>query len=105
MSDDDTFDEFEKYAAEIAKAAAEWEKRWPQACKSCYGRGGQTYTEMHGFKHGAGEQMFDICECIEEAKCPRCGFCNWDEDNEEETPCIKCGWNWGKGEDDVCPEV
>lgn len=108
MTDDDneTFDDFEAYCREVTAAAIAWEARWPNHCKKCYGQGGKSYVEMHGFKHGAGEQMFDICECIEQGICPRCSANNMPiDDDESEAPCVKCGWNWCKGSDDACPEV
>jgi hypothetical protein len=103
--DDRVFDEFQQYCDEIAKAADAWEKRWPNACKSCYGRGGSSYVEMHGFKHGAGEQMWDSCRCVDDGNCPRCGVAMNNAEGDETIPCPNCKWNWGKDEDDACPEV
>jgi hypothetical protein len=106
VSDEDkVYEEFEDYCKEVTAAAIAWEARWPNACKSCYGRGGHGWTEMHGFTHGAGEQMYDICSCVEQGNCPRCGTVAWSVDNEIETPCPTCGWNWCKGSDDACPEI
>jgi hypothetical protein len=99
-NDNETFTAFEDYCNEIAAANKAWHERWPQACKTCEGAGGFHYP---GDRENPPD--WDTCTCIEEAKCPRCGFCNWDEDNEAETPCIKCGWNWGKGPDDAAPQV
>lgn len=106
MSDEDkVYEEFEDYCKEVTAAAIAWEAKWPNACKSCDGRGGHGWTEMHGFSHGAGEQMYDICSCVEAGNCPRCGATAWSDDNEIETPCPTCGWNWCKGSDDACPEI
>lgn len=103
---DDAYGKFEDYCKEVTEAAIAWEKAWPHHCKSCYGKGGESWTEMHGFKHGAGEQMYDICEdCVGKGNCPRCGATSWPLDNEEETPCSTCNWNWCRSEGDACPEV
>lgn len=110
MPDDDneTFDDFEAYCREVTAAAIAWEARWPNHCKTCYGQGGKSFIEMHGFHHGAGEQMFDTCSCVEVGQCPRCSQWAWiwaDDNMESEVPCWNCGWNWCKGSDDACPEV
>jgi len=103
--DDKAFDEFDAYCVEVAQANKEWNERWPNACKKCEGAGGSSYIEMHGFKHGAGEQMFDTCACVDDGICPRCGFSMDNSEGDETIPCKLCGWNWGKGPDDAAPQV
>lgn len=72
-----------------------WVVRWPNHCTKCHGWGGIAFTEMHGFTHGSGEQLFDHCECTE-TKCPRCGTVGGlSEDSEG--PCSACGWNYDDG--------
>ena len=103
--DDEAFQAFEEYCAETVAANEAWCKRWPNHCEKCEGKGGFQWVEMHGFTHGAGEQMYDICACVEAGNCPRCGTVAWAVDNEDETPCPTCGWNWCKGKDDVAPQI
>jgi len=102
MATDD--EQLEEVYKEIDEANKAWHKRWPNACK-CEGAGGYGYVEMHGFKHGAGEHMWDTCTCVLDGFCPRCNARVWPEDMEDEWPCPECGWNWGKGKDDAAPQI
>ncbi len=75
---------------------AEFSKLWPDHCKKCGGWGLHSYTEMHGFNHGSGEDFADPCECVESGKCARCGKPGLVEDDGE-GPCSFCGWNYDDG--------
>lgn len=89
----------EDYAA-IKAAAEAWRAKWPAHCTRCRGWGGFGFTEMHGFTHGAGEQMFDLCDALPDVHtCHRCGAAGLNE--EGEGPCTACGWNC----DDGVPEL
>jgi hypothetical protein len=80
-----------------AAMAAAWREKWPGHCKACHGWGGKSFTERHGFKGGGGEQMFDECQAIEDARvCHRCGCLGLDVAGEG--PCSACGWNYDDGE-------
>jgi hypothetical protein len=103
--EDKIFDEFGDYCEEVVKANQAWHARWPKACTKCEGAGGEMYTEMHGFKHGPGEQIFDICICIEHGLCPRCSFLAWPYEDDLEHECPTCHWNHGKGDDDAAPQI
>lgn len=76
-----------------------WIEKWPLHCRACGGHGGSTHTEMHGFRYGAGEQIFDVCEELPAEQCHRCGEHGLTEDGEG--PCKSCGWNF----DDGIPEI
>ncbi len=96
---------YEKYQ----KALAEWQAKWPNACKKCGGWGGHTYKydpSPAGVSLSPGCMTdFDPCEapgCISEGNCARCGkpalstipgVCE-----EGEGPCKECGWNYNDGE-------
>jgi len=83
-------------AQQVAVAAAAWRKAWPNHCAACRGWGGSPFTEMHGFKFGPGEQLFDPCQALPNpATCHRCGQDGLDEDGEG--PCKHCGWNCDDG--------
>lgn len=90
-----------KACMELAAARQEqrdlWLSRWPNHCKGCEGAGGHGFTEMHGFRHGSGEPMWDVCECLEHGNCPRCGTAafNGEVDDALDRPCFNCGWSQG----------
>jgi hypothetical protein len=88
--------DIDAYFEEITEHNERWKKQWPNHCSKCCGWGGTGYTEMHGFTYGAGEQMFDPCDCTIEGKCPRCGKKGLTPD-EGEGPCKHCGWNYDDG--------
>lgn len=81
-------------------------RRWPNWCWTCRGLGTTTWTE-NGAPHGEGYwpmSMTDLCEdCTGQGLCPRCKKYNG-EDWDKDTPCARCGWNWGKGRGDVAPQ-
>jgi hypothetical protein len=74
----------------------EWEAKWPHHCTKCGGWGGSSYVEMHGFKYGPGETIFEPCQEFEDLTiCHRCGEHGLKEDGEG--PCRACGWNYDDG--------
>lgn len=74
----------------------EWMLQWPQHCRECEGHGGFTFVERHGFNHGPGEVMSDVCEtCVVNSICARCGLKTLNEDGDG--PCTNCGWNYNDG--------
>jgi hypothetical protein len=77
---------------------AVWRNRWPQHCRSCRGWGGSAYTEMHGFRGGSGEQMFDLCGARDENQCHRCVDMGL---KDGDGPCRTCGWNYNDGEPEI----
>jgi hypothetical protein len=85
----------QQWAAEREAANAEWRARWPNHCSACSGWGGSHHTESHGFRHGAGEQIFDLCEAVPETQCHRCGEQGLSP--EGEGPCTRCAWNFDDG--------
>ena len=94
------YEEEQKYWDELNKKVEEqneeFRKKWPDHCTKCGGWGLDSFTEMHGFNHGCGEEITDPCECTENGQCARCG-----EENalgeECEGPCKFCGWNYDDG--------
>lgn len=86
-------------AERTRKEADAWAAKWPHHCKKCNGWGGSSFTEMHGFTHGSGEVLFDVCDDGEPTLCHRCGAHGMQEDGTG--PCKECGWNY----DDGMPEV
>jgi len=98
-NEDETFQAFEDYCAEIAVENKAWRERWPNHCQTCEGAG--------GFHHPGNRETppdFDICECSEAGKCPRCMELAWPGDDIDDVPCPHCGWNWCKGKDDAAPQ-
>jgi hypothetical protein len=84
-------------------------KKWPNHCKVCGASGvihfsdsvdyGSTTVSMPGT---------DSCESCS-GRCPRCHYEfaveeYWDF-VDKPLPCPRCGWNWGKNEGDLCPEI
>lgn len=90
----------ERRRAEQVEAAAQaWRRAWSRHCAACGGWGGSSFTEMHGFRGGSGEQMFDPCGAFPNAAtCHRCGQDGLGEDGDG--PCKHCGWDY----DDEMPE-
>ena len=93
-------------AAQAANIAAQdaWRARWPNACKSCQGAGGKAFRydpSPAGIGLSPGYMWdFDPCPACE-GRCPRCGQ---PAPHDADVPCPACGWNYGKGKDDACPE-
>lgn len=87
----------EKLRAEQVRVAAEaWRKAWPGHCPACAGWGGSSFTEMHGFRGGSGEQLFDPCGALPNpATCHRCGQDGLGEDGDGS--CKHCGWDYDDG--------
>lgn len=75
-----------------------WRAKWPNHCRKCGGWGGFSFTQRHD--SGPGEQMFDLCEAVEDpCICHRCGEPGLDSDGNG--PCTKCGWNYDDGLQEV----
>ena len=79
----------------------EWVSKWPNYCTSC----GST-----GLVHYPGNfyepPSDDACpRCLEVGKCPRCGEFEIDVEGDEEEPCRKCGWRYGKNAGDWSPYI
>lgn len=86
----------QRHVAKMDAAAAAWRRAWPKHCTACSGWGGRGFTEMHGFKGGSGERMFDPCEALPNpATCHRCGLDGMTEDAEG--PCTHCAWDYNDG--------
>jgi len=80
--------------AKIDQQIREWEARWPNYCRQCYGYG--------AFFHPATREepeSSDPCDCTLDGVCPRCGITGLNEDGEG--PCDNCGWNYN----DAKPEI
>lgn len=84
-----------QWIAERDAANAAWRARWPNHCPACRGWGGATHYESHGFRHGAAERIFDLCDAIPETQCHRCGEHGLTD--EGEGPCKHCGWDFDDG--------
>jgi len=77
------------------RAALDWRRKWPNACKVCHGWGGGTFYETHGLP-GPAERITDACDSLAETMCHRCGEHGLTEDSDG--PCSFCGWNYNDGE-------
>lgn len=81
-------------------------KKFPDWCWTCRGSGYVHWTE-NGAPHGEGYwamPMTDVCEhCTGKGICPRCAKFVREDWADKETPCPHCGWNWGKGKNDLPP--
>lgn len=79
-----------------------WQTKYPNYCRSCEGVGGFDIP-MHVYRDGSADPPdFDICSCVEEGRCPRCGADDLDTEDGP-TACAACGWYWGEGAEDVAP--
>ena len=79
-------------AARVEPLTAAWKARWPNHCPKCLGYGGHSFQQGHPYgSTTAYETLWDCCECIDNAKCPRCGH-QHDEDWNGES-CTACGWD------------
>lgn len=95
------------------KARAEWKARWPNACPACEGAGGviaicdPSPRDVISLPPGwmTEFEFCDTCQCGDEVRCPRCEavIADWEQFQDQQTPCPHCGWDWGNGADDVCP--
>lgn len=83
------------------KIVAEYQKRWPNYCRSCNGWGG-TYSQYDPSPAGVSLSPgyileFDTCpSCLEEGVCPRCGetssLIELDVEDGDDIHCPECGW-------------
>ncbi len=104
-----------KHTAECLEAAENrdienraWKERWPKHCQTCCGSG-----EFNGepcFSCVArGEFFHDVTpdghgDFLYAGRCPRCGGSaplTWKKGKK--SPCLACGWNWGRGKGDQQP--
>lgn len=67
-----------------------WAAKWPNYCRKCEGAGGHSFYETHGSPYG-GEHLWDLCECIDIGKCPRCFATSMDPESDAHV-CFICGW-------------
>jgi hypothetical protein len=99
--------EHNEKCVETLAAATAWDEKYPNACTICHGGGILSYSENQS-PLGSGEvwmmESSDLCTCIENDLCPRCGA-KGTLTEDEETPCSSCGWNWGKGKEDFRPDT
>lgn len=85
--------------SDIAQIAV-WKAKWPRHCPTCLGRGYHQWYENHGDGLGS-EPMSEVCEgCF--PNCPRCGEARTSD--EDDRPCLVCGWWDGNALGDACPE-
>ena len=85
--------------AKDKKDLEEFEKKWPNYCRTCEAVGGSIQYGVRYYKDGSGEpdsfEPCPSCQKTETPKCPRCGE-TWDEERMTDLlPCPKCHWNWG----------
>lgn len=103
-----------KQAQERERTIQEWEARYPHYCRPCAARGQFFYSydpspTRVSLASGTLVDIDPCVECTEKGICPRCGTLAWvvDEDgwmdDDTQTPCPSCGWNWGKQQDDGRP--
>lgn len=86
-----------------SKEGSEYEIKWPNYCRKCYGNGGFIDYEYRGEFHGvpASEQIYNYCtQCIESNECPRCrsqenNFYSALDSDEVQLTCFSCGWKDG----------
>jgi hypothetical protein len=107
------WEEMEKQYERRIKADAEiWKAKWPNACPKCLGSGGHSSFQRHPYGSTyATEELFDICECREEDRCPRCSAAmpmeqdakEVQEGSEPAAVCSACGWREDKP--DFCPRI
>ena len=73
-----------------------WFARWPNHCTACQGAG---YIRP-SWEPPPRKEYVELCErCA--GHCPRCGSKQPQWGDVSDVPCAVCGWNWGKGADDV----
>jgi hypothetical protein len=95
------------FAESEKRLAAErdaWLKKWPGHCTRCRGFGGFEWTEHHAAHFG--ERMFEPCAERAEGTCHRCGRAGAFVETYpfmDIPACGFCGWDHGKGVDDVMP--
>lgn len=88
-----------------AEMRAEYVAKWPKSCRKCDASGGMEVSDRvpYGSTWVSMPSTEPCPECMEQGKCPRCGFTGMSEDWETPTPCAQCGWQWGDKPGDRCP--
>lgn len=84
---------------EYLRKLAEWEAKYPNYCRNCGGAGSVLVTENYA-PHGARSAwpctFEDVCDCVIEGRCPRCGA-TLPESNPDAEPglelCLQCSWD------------
>lgn len=79
------------------KAVEEYEQKWPNWCRNCFGMGGFVIRN-----YPSEPDDYEICShCMEKGVCPRCGQTVWDVEDVFEFPttCPKCGWQEDRPQD------
>lgn len=91
----------------------QWLATWVNHCPTCKGAGViVTGGDMvdYGSTRVSLPDYADPCETCW-GNCPRCGEQLYTSDDaagdafDQQTPCPFCGWEWGKGKDDICPDA
>lgn len=90
-----------------------WAQKWPNHCKVCEGAGVQQWYESVPYgSTTASMPCSELCDCLaggafdQLGKCPRCVAAIFTNGMlEADAPCPTCGWNWGKGKDDLMPSA
>jgi hypothetical protein len=84
-----------------------WIAAWPKHCPKCMGGGQLEYTD-NGAPFGSGlywpMQIRDLCSCIEDGHCPRCGGTRLElksSETHEWYTCLDCEWD--ERRPDICP--
>lgn len=72
-----------------AKAAFDaWAAKWPRYHQRCYGVGGIGYAGTT-----SDPPEFDVCSCVDQGRCPRCGSSTVLYRNDDTMHCVLCGWD------------
>jgi len=85
-------EECSRYQVKIANAQANYDARFPNYCRKCYGAG---LFQFYGDFYEPPSE--DPCSaCYGNLICPRCGVTGWltPEEDEVGVPCWNCGWSW-----------
>lgn len=96
-----------KQTEDAIKRHQAWVKRWPNYCKKCDGVG--ILAQCDWVPYGSGVTAmasYELCECLCDDCCPRCGEAMGTEDDwdgSDPVTCPHCGWN--SMEPDACPEL
>jgi hypothetical protein len=80
---------------EIKKRNQDWIRRWPNYCTKCGGWGGS--GDCFGFPYPYHRDGL----CQPEDKCHRCGGDMTEIEDYANPVCIKCGWRYDDGLDEL----
>ena len=82
--------ECQKQMDDQKKNLEAWLEKWPDHCDNCRGWGGKSFP-------GNCEEPPDFDPCDECTGKGLCGRCKGLLSNDEEGPCLVCGWNYDDG--------